>query len=191
KKTVFNQLFSVPFKEDHLKCLNIASVFFSARSEPSAKGWKRLNLHPVCFEARGDRYGSLISYADYGLVVAVKLEYVSGEVRCVSNTAYNSRWGCGHYGSYINHPLNVVVTDRHNHVIFPKKEFIVNGGLWYWQPFVSDSNSRDIVFADFSTPFYLPPFEQIRVWYGEDLKNWSEHDNQGRVCINVYAKFMS
>jgi hypothetical protein len=90
-----------------------------------ATEWKQLNVHDVCFEARGDRYGSFMNYIHAGLVGALKLEYVSGHVRCVSNTAYNSRWGCGHYGSYINHPLNVVITDKHNHVIYPKKEFIV------------------------------------------------------------------
>ena len=65
-----------------------------------------------------------------------------------------------------------------------------NGGLWYWYPFVTDSNSKDIVFTDFARPFYLPQYEQLRIWYGEDLKNWHETDNQGRVCVNVYAKFV-
>ncbi|KXJ11742.1 uncharacterized protein LOC110243276 [Exaiptasia diaphana] len=153
-------------------------------------GFKKLNVHDICFEARGDRFGSLYSYVHSGLVGAIKLRYKSGKVRCVSNTAYDSRWGCGQYHSYIHYPLNVVVTDRHNHVIFPKKDYVVNGGLWYWQPFVNDANSDEIVFTDFSRPFYLPQYGQIRIWYGEDLKNWNEGDNQGRVCVDVLAKFV-
>jgi hypothetical protein len=30
----------------------------------------------------------------------------------------------------------------------------------------------------------------MRIWYGEDLKGSTEQDNHGRVCVNVYAKFM-
>ncbi|XP_031568966.1 uncharacterized protein LOC116303545 [Actinia tenebrosa] len=164
-----------------------------ANGVPTQSGiteWKQLNVHEVCFEARHDRYGSLFNYIHAGLVGAIKLEYISGHVRCVSNIAYNSRWGCGHYSSFVKSPLNVVITDRNNHVIFPKKDYITNAGLWYWHPFVSDSNTKDLVFSDFAQPFYLPQYEQIRIWYGEDLKNWSEHDNQGRVCVNVYAKFI-
>ena len=28
---------------------------------------------------------------------------------------------------------------------------------------------------------------ELRVWFGEDLKNWAESDNQGRVCVDVFG----
>ena len=36
-------------------------------------------------------------------------------------------------------------------------------------------------------PLYLPKFGEIRVWYGEDFKNWNEIDNHGKVCVDVYG----
>ena len=28
---------------------------------------------------------------------------------------------------------------------------------------------------------------ELRIWFGEDLKNWSDWDNQERVCVDVYG----
>ena len=28
---------------------------------------------------------------------------------------------------------------------------------------------------------------ELRDWFGEDLKNTSKSDNQGRVCVDVFA----
>ncbi|KAK3697114.1 hypothetical protein QZH41_016922 [Actinostola sp. cb2023] len=30
----------------------------------------------------------------------------------------------------------------------------------------------------------------MRIWYGEDLAGWTEADNAGRACVDVYAKFV-
>lgn len=57
-------------------------------------------------------------------------------------------------------------------------------------PMVDDKHSDELVFSDFNEPFYLGQYDEMRLWYGEDLKNWSETDNQGRVCVDVYARFV-
>ena len=122
------------------------------------------------------------------LVGALKLVYRSGEVRCVSDVAYNSRWGCHGYSSFKAYPLNVIITDRRDNVIFPLQQFIKHGsGLWYTMPVVDDKHSDELVFSNFDYPLYLHPYMELRVWFGEDLKNWSESDNQGRVCVDVFG----
>jgi len=54
-------------------------------------------------------------------------------------------------------------------------------------PVVDDKHSDELVFFNFDYPLYLHPYMELRVWFGEDLKNWSESDNQGRVCVDVFA----
>jgi hypothetical protein len=89
------------------------------------QSWVKLNEHVVCFEGMHNRYGSFNNYIRKGMVTAIKLEWVSGEIRCIGGVEYNSRWGCNGYAPFAQYPLNVVVTDRYNHVLFPKKDYIV------------------------------------------------------------------
>ncbi|XP_032240168.1 uncharacterized protein LOC116619460 [Nematostella vectensis] len=159
------------------------------RADPTSDGWKRINLREVCYEGKGNRYGTVLNYGSGRLVGAIKLVYKHGTIRCVSNTAYNSRWGCHHY--WKNYPLDVVITDKNNEVIYPKSEFIRHSsGKWYYLPFTNEQHSDELVFTDFCQPFYFPQYAEMRIWYGEDLTGWSEGDNQGRVCVDVYARFM-
>ncbi|XP_048584679.1 uncharacterized protein LOC116618769 isoform X1 [Nematostella vectensis] len=154
--------------------------------------WIKLNpLHEVCFEARGDKPGQFVHYGTSGLVGAIKLVWKSGHVRCVSNVAHDSRWGCYHYSSLMKYPLNVVITDNYKNIIFPKYEDIQRkAGLWYSLPMMDDKHSDEIVFTEFAKPLYIQQYKTLKVWYGEDLNNWAETDNQGRVCVDVYGRFM-
>ena len=120
-------------------------------------------------------------------VGALRLVSRSGEVKCVSDVAY-SCWDCHGYSSLKACPSNVIITDRHDNRIFPLQQFIKHGsGLWYTMPVVDDKHSDELVFSNFDYPLYLHPYMELRVWFGEDLKNRSEGDNQGRVCVDVFA----
>ncbi|XP_031560790.1 uncharacterized protein LOC116296830 [Actinia tenebrosa] len=151
--------------------------------------WTKMSLMPVCFEGRNNRYGHFVNMGESKLVAAIKLVYKSGKIRCVSNVAYDSRWGCHHYSSFVNYPLNVVITDQEDNVIYPASKYFKTSNLWYYLPGTDDLLSDELVFVNYGTPFYLEQYRQLRVWYGEDLKNSAEGDNQGRVCVDVYAKF--
>lgn len=121
-------------------------------------------------------------------MAAIKLVYREGTVRCTSSTAFNSRWGCYHHPSFLNHPFNVVVTDRSNNVIFPDEKYIKNAaGLWYYLPFTDPLHSDEIVFNNYANPVYLSRGAVIKIWYGEDLQNWNQENNGGRICVDVYA----
>lgn len=88
-------------------------------------------------------------------------------------------------------PLNVVITDQRRERIFPlDKNLAKNGhkaGLWYSLPFADDKHSDALVFSNYMDPFYFPQYGQLSIWYGEDLKNYHEKDNVGKVCVDVYV----
>lgn len=150
--------------------------------------WQQINLGPVCFHANGRRPGTLQYTGDAGkLMAAMKLVYRSGKVRCDSKVAFESRWGCYHHPDYVRHPLNVIVTDQHDHIIYPDEKFFKNGGLWYYLPFVDALHSDELVFTNYDNPFYISSKVTIKIWYGEDLRNWRAADNGGKVCVDVYA----
>ena len=120
-------------------------------------------------------------------MAAIKLVYREGTVRCISSTAFNSRWGCYHYRAFLKHPLNVVITDGSNNVIFPDKKYIKNPGLWYYLPFTDSLHSDEIVFTNYANPVYISRGAVMKIWYGEDLRKWHQGNNGGRVCVDVYA----
>ncbi|XP_032239972.2 uncharacterized protein LOC116619360 [Nematostella vectensis] len=150
--------------------------------------WRKINYAPVCFEGRGNRPGHLMYAGGTGhLVGAMKLEWRSGVMRCVSDVAHNSKWGCYQHNSFKSYPFNVIVTDSSDEIIYPSPEYIKHwSGLWYYLPSQDEKESDALVFSDFESPFYLRPVMELKLWYGEDLKDWSETDNQGRVCVDVF-----
>ena len=44
--------------------------------------------------------------------------------------------------------------------------------------------------VSFSHPHWISYRQQLRVWYGEDLMDWGEGDNGGRVCFNFFALYV-
>lgn len=133
----------------------------------------------------------MFNYVGEGkLVGAMKLVYIHGSVRCAQNPKYNSRWGCYHHPDNKRHPLNVVVTDDDDKVVYPAEKYVMNTGLWYYLPFTDAKRSNQLVFTDYAQPFYLDKYSTIRIWYGEDLMNFANHDNRGRVCVHVWAHLM-
>lgn len=124
------------------------------------------------------------------LVGAMKLVYVQGSVRCALNPQYDSRWGCYHHPKTIKHPLNVVVTDDDDKVVYPPEKYVMNTGLWYYLPFTDARSSNQLVFTDYAQPFYLDKYAIIKIWYGEDLMDFRNDNNRGRVCVHVWAHLM-
>ena len=53
-----------------------------------------------------------------------------------------------------------------------------------------DAQSSEIVFNDFPNPLHLSSDEELRLWYGEDLKDYAESDNNGTSCTDVFAKYL-
>ena len=153
----------------------------------SLASWIKANGSPVCFGARYTQYGT-VNAPRSGKVAAVKLVHLYGYVTCNKNNADNwSFWGCGHG---LKDLVDVVITWSNNHMILPANQFIGNrGGKWSKIPGYN-SFSPEIILSVFSYPFFLSAQTELRVWYGEDLVNFYEGDNDGRVCTDVYVLYV-
>jgi len=56
-------------------------------------------------------------------------------------------------------------------------------------PVVDDKHSDELVFSNFDYPLYLHPNMELRVWFGNGLKNCAEADNQSStsMCVDAFA----
>ena len=75
-------------------------------------------------------------------------------------------------------------SDTGNKRIFPSPTFVTPGsGNWYALPGYAENSP----FLTFDVPGYkwLYNGQKFRVWYGEDLVDFTEHDNVGQTCMNV------
>ena len=156
-------------------------------------GWQKVNVDPVCFGAKDDLFGTFEIHKP-GDIYRLKLVHRSGYVHCISNIAFNTKWGCAvndNRDSYYRERLNVHITNEYNTRIFPAN---VSGSLkldslFYYKLLDFDRNSSDIVFDSIPTPLSVVSGQKFRIWYGEDLAKYkdSEKDNIGRSCTDVYA----
>ena len=94
-----------------------------------------------------------------------------------------SNWGCDAGDS----PLVTIVTDAKNEIIYPPPRLVtVDSRGWYTLPGYT-SSSPTLILTDFGNPKHLITNEKLRIWYGEDLKGYTEHDNHGSTCMDIYA----
>ena len=113
-----------------------------------------------------------------GFAEAVKLVHVSGSVSCASGKW--SKWGCGPGG-----PFRTLVTTSTNLILLPESKELTYRISGY------DVNSKEIIFTKFSNLLCLSSGQELRLWYSSDLFNHSEHDNKGKSCADVYAKYIT
>ena len=166
--------------------LQLTDSFTNSSTHKFLDSWVKLNLRPVCFGARDDKYGTLdVPYG--GKVAAVKLVYLSGYVTCNNRKlSYWSFWGCGDNAL---HRLNAIITTSSNTVITPVSPFLKEGTKnWYDLPGYN-TYSPEIILPRFS-PYSLNSGQELRLWYGEDLVGSTESDNGGLVCTDVYALYI-
>ena len=151
--------------------------------------WRKVNKWPVCFEAKGNRFGRF--YVPGGRLAAIKLVHLYGYVSChVHGPSFWSYWGCGDNPSMrLNTLVNAVITDSSNHILLPPIQFQKISNLkWYRVPGYN-SLSPELVLPFFSSPNWVHSNQELRVWYGENLVK-NNGDNGGKVCADVYALFV-
>ncbi|CAH3151493.1 unnamed protein product [Porites evermanni] len=159
------------------------------KREIASVGWRKVNKWPVCFEAKGSQFGRF--YVPGGRLAAVKLVHLYGYVSChTADPTFWSYWGCGEsQWSGINTQVNVVITDSNNHILLPPIQFQKVSNLkWYKVPGYN-SLSPELVLHFFTSPKWVHPNQELRVWYGENLVKLNG-DNGGKVCADVYALFV-
>ena len=145
--------------------------------------WQKMNTVPVCFGAKDDQFGSF-EVKIGGSVNSVKLVHVSGEVGCSAflGGLVGSKFGC----SKLFPELYTFITTTNNDILLPEIDKILS--MYTLQGYRPDST--EIVFKNILTPLRLSSGQQLRIWYGEDLRNENESDNGGLSCVDVYAKYM-
>lgn len=133
----------------------------------------------VCFGAKNDSYGKFTIMSN-GIVMTMKLVYISGFVTCSSNNVpYGSHWACKK-GS----KLATIVTNAKNVVIFPQnyqnRAYVLPG---------YHENSSELVFKELSPPLRVAAGDEYRIWYQEDFVDGEVYNNDGHTCIDVYARY--
>ena len=152
-------------------------------------GWV-LQASKVCYGAKGNRMGHFTVNQD-GFLVGIKLTHISETVSCHnSKYGYWSYWGCSGVSYYNEKNLNTIITDSDDKILYPtlNTHQIFRPSHWYSLPGYH-GRSETLVFSDFCTPVYAQKGQTLRIWYGEDLKNYSEGDNGGQHCVDIYAMF--
>ena len=150
--------------------------------------WVKANLHPVCFGAKANNYGSF-HVPSSGKIAAVKLIHLSGYVSCaVSGISYWSFWGCGNKSPIGNH-VSLAITTSSNALLMPPYVLFTYGNGRWSELNGYNSFSDEIILPRFS-PYSVYSGQELRLWYGEDLVGYTEHDNGGWVCCNVYVLYV-
>ena len=148
-----------------------------------------MNFSPVCFGAKNQQFGRFFAHSvSGGKLAAVKLVHLYGYVTCdTRHISYWSYWGCGAY--YSGDKIDVVITTATNHVLLPPSQLIVHQGAQWAKIPGYTSVSPELVLSFFN-PYSVQSGQELRLWYGEDLKNAGEWDNGGTACIDVYALYV-
>ena len=134
----------------------------------------------MCFGARYHQFGRFLMPSS-GRLAAIKLVHLYGYVSCNANGW--SYWGCG------ADSLFVAVTTSNNRVLFPPNQFKDSNSKKF-RIKAYNSWSPELVFSVFSHPHWVSLGQQLRVWYTQDLWDFSETNNGGRVCCDVSALYI-
>lgn len=170
-------------------CTLIQYQFTYSSTHMFSDSWIKVSSQPVCFGARRNNFGRF-NVPFGGDIAAIKLVHLSGYVTCDrSNFSYWSYWGCGKRAG-VEDFVGVTITTVRNTIITPEAPFLkVNppGRFSDLPPY--ESFSPEIILPRFS-PYQAAAGTTLRLWYGEDLVDFTESDNDGSVCCDVYALYV-
>ncbi|KAL9955362.1 hypothetical protein ACROYT_G036672 [Oculina patagonica] len=143
--------------------------------------WVKLNRSPVCFGARGNQYGSFTTFNRNIFVSSFMFVHRSGTVSCAKSEEANySYWGC-----YPNPNLSTILTDQQNSIMAPAASKVDSAGWYNLAGY--NSTSSILVFCAPKKPHCVLANSELRLWYGEDLRDHTESDNAGKTCADVYG----
>ena len=143
----------------------------------------------MCFGAKNNQYGKFDAPSS-GNLAAIKLVHLYGYVSCASSVKTSwSYWGCALCG--IQDQVNVVITTTADAdgILLPPSQLIISGGGKWSKIRGYNEISPELVLSFLSQPRSVTSGQEFRLWYGEDLMDHTEDDNDGKVCCDVYAFF--
>ena len=138
----------------------------------------------ICYKAKERNYG-VIKLRQAGLLTGIKLKHISGSLTCHKRDPLRTNlWGCNTKGK---HGVLTVVTDTSNRVVFPAN--FKNSPRPFEIPGFNADISEILVFTNLAHPNFFNKGQELRIWYSEDLFNYTTDDNDGTHCVNVYTEF--
>ena len=101
----------------------------------------------------------------------------------------STKWGCS-WPIYGNHNLMTVITYS-NKTVLPLAEFLKGNDSTYYtyQLDGADFNSTTLAFKLLPTPLVVSVGQQFQLWYAHDLVNYTEYNNDGKTCADLYALY--
>ena len=78
-----------------------------------------------------------------------------------------------------------------NKTVLPLAEFVKGIDDYRYQLDGAHVNSPTLVFNLLPTPLVVSIGQQFLIWYGQDLTNFTEYNNAGETCTDVYALYPS
>lgn len=81
-----------------------------------------------------------------------------------------------------------IITNDKDQKLLPQDPFLIPNSrdLAYRIPGFT-SESPELVFENFTIPLVITTGQEYRLWYGEDLTSYTENDNEGETCTDVYV----
>ena len=79
-----------------------------------------------------------------------------------------------------------------NKTVLPLAEFVKSNAekkLYTYQLDGADVNSPTLVFNFLPMPLVVSVGQQFQIWYAHDLVGYTEHNNDGETCADVYALY--
>ena len=123
----------------------------------------------------------------------MKLVYKSGSIKC--NTAgTESYWGCTNQKAYGNNGLMTIITNSKKEALLPPPKDLKARNLFknsvkkhFYSLNGSTHKSPELVFRDLPNKVSVSRGQGLQIWYGQDWIDWSENNNNGKTCVDVYA----
>ena len=119
----------------------------------------------------------------------MKLVHKSGSFICNSNFPA-SYWGCTTSPYYNSNSLMTIITNAKKEIILPPAGnlkarteninhfYILNG---------TTHTSPELVYNDLPIQVSVSRNQELQLWYTQDWIDWSEDNNDGTTCVDVYA----
>lgn len=144
-------------------------------------GWSKVNKdRPVCFGAKNNSYGKFDLHTSGG-IAALKLTHISGAVSSGRNNR-GANWGSP------SQKIRTIITNERNKVVLPENYHLFHPNGYTLEGY--RSTSPEIVFRLASvSPAHDPITKVLKIWFVEDLFDYSQKDNAGETCADVFVLY--
>ena len=85
-----------------------------------------------------------------------------------------------------------IITNEKKEAFLPPNEdlrayYAINDKNYFYSLNGSTHTSPELVFRDLPNRVSVSRGQELQIWYGQDWVDWSEYNNSGITCVDVYA----